>query len=372
MRSAGDIPPRRERALHLGCLGTGVAALLGYYLRCRAIDLEFAGLVAAAGLDTAAWTPAQLARATQLQQTSNALPGVLWGAALAPVVAAALVWAYQRLLYNELLRGWDEAKARHEEFQRTDLAMLGLDASVDVKARLLQLRKVAYTEVVVPLERYVAVIFLFTIPQIVAVTDMCRDQTNAAIVQGASGDTEAALPCENVAEFVLAWRAVALGVVYFWASEFREEAVHIPGLCRRAWNRLAGTGGPGGARARFPANELDGIALVPTEGEGRRDQPRPDPDQPRTRSTRCPTVPHSPQGSRRGDNSRCCCVGVPPFSFVSVQKNRDFLVSTRHARHLGTSVGPSSSALPPIPLLLLFLLLSWYTTSRSILYTLLN
>ena len=34
------------------------------------------------------------------------------------------------------------------------------------------------------------------------------------------------------------------------------------------------------------------------------DLPWPDPDQPRPRSARCPTVPHSPQGSRRGDNSR--------------------------------------------------------------------
>ena len=45
-------------------------------------------------------------------------------------------------------------------------------------------------------------------------------------------------------------------------------AVQIPNPCRRAWGRLAGTGGPGGARARFRANELDGIALVPTEGDG--------------------------------------------------------------------------------------------------------
>ena len=264
----GDIPQRRERALHLGCVGTGAAALLGYYLRCRAIELELIALVAAAGPDPAAWTSAQNARADQLSQAGQALPGILWGVALAPVVAAALVWAYQRHLYNELLREWDEAKARHDEFQRNDdLAMLGLDASIAIKARLLQLRKVAYTEVVVPLERYVAVILLFTIPQIVAVTDMCQSQTEAAFQMIANA--EAALPCENVAEFVLAWRAIALGVAYFWASEVRDEAVHIPDLCRRAWNRLSGTGGPGGARARFPANELDGVALVPTEGEGR-------------------------------------------------------------------------------------------------------
>jgi len=53
--------------------------------------------------------------------------------------------ACSRLLYNELLWGWDEAKERHEEFQRTDdLAVLGLDASIDVKSRLLELRKAAY------------------------------------------------------------------------------------------------------------------------------------------------------------------------------------------------------------------------------------
>ena len=46
---SGAIPWTWERALHLDCVGAGAAALLGYYLRCRAIELDDAALVAEAG-----------------------------------------------------------------------------------------------------------------------------------------------------------------------------------------------------------------------------------------------------------------------------------------------------------------------------------
>ena len=35
----GDIPASRERAVHLACLGAGAAALVGYYTRCRQLEL---------------------------------------------------------------------------------------------------------------------------------------------------------------------------------------------------------------------------------------------------------------------------------------------------------------------------------------------
>ena len=57
---SGAIPRAWERALHLGCGGAGAAALLGYYLRCQALSLDLAALVAEAGAaDYRNWTAAQ-------------------------------------------------------------------------------------------------------------------------------------------------------------------------------------------------------------------------------------------------------------------------------------------------------------------------
>ena len=61
-----------------------------------------------------------------------------------------------------------------------------------------------------------------------------------------------------MAEFVLAWRAVGLGLVYLWNPTIRAQALDLPDLCRRAWRRLAraatgsgsGSGPVRGERAR--------------------------------------------------------------------------------------------------------------------------
>ena len=133
----GDIPPHRERAMHLGCLGAGLAALLGYFIRCRESELELAALNAATGDSNAGWTPDQLARQTRLQQANATLPGLLWGLALVPVTLAFLTWIFQRLRYRGLLTGLEEAKARSRAFEEADgLAAIGLDKRAETQARL--------------------------------------------------------------------------------------------------------------------------------------------------------------------------------------------------------------------------------------------
>ena len=111
---------------------------------------------------------------------------------------------------------------------------------------------------------YVLVVVLFAIPQVVAVTAACQAHTHRAFDKGYNGDADAALPCENVAAFVLAWRSVCLGAVYLLpAPTVRAQALDLPELCRRAWRRLVG-GSAGGDRIRFAARaELDGAGLVP-------------------------------------------------------------------------------------------------------------
>jgi hypothetical protein len=114
----------------------------------------------------------------------------------------------------------------------------------------------------------VGVILAFALPQIVAVTAGCQAQTQRAFEQGDAGVADAALPCENVAAFVLAWRAVFLGLLYLLPDPtVRAQALDVPELCRRAWRRLVGASA-GGDRIRFAASaELDGAGLVPADAD---------------------------------------------------------------------------------------------------------
>ena len=263
---AADIPTRAERALHLLCVGAGVSALLGFYFRCHDVTLELAAEYAVDG-DRRSVIDAD-ATVSEIHQRLKALPGLLWGWALGPVTLAFLGWIGQRVLYRSLLKEWADAAARNRAFDETDMmAAVGLDPIVGIRAQLLGLTKQAYDDVVKPLERYVVVIFLFAVPQVVGLTEACVEQTQVAFEQGWYGDANTApLPCENVVELVMAFRAAVLAAVYLLPDpQVRAEAFDIPELCRKVWAKAAGTGGGG---VRFPKNELDGIALVPVDQHG--------------------------------------------------------------------------------------------------------
>ena len=151
--------------------------------RLQDVNLELESIIAAAGY-TRHFTPAQHIRGQVCAEASKALPGLLWGWALGPVLLALLCWVRQRLLYRAMLREIGDAAARLREFEQVDmLAASGLDPSSDTRTRLLDLRKEAYDDVVQPLEPFVVVIILFAIPQIVGVTSGCQDESQAAFNQ---------------------------------------------------------------------------------------------------------------------------------------------------------------------------------------------
>ena len=281
---SGNVPRHTERALHALGVGAGAAALIGYYCRCRDLFLGQAELNSSPA--TSADYAAGVTKFDVLQRASNGLPGLLWGWALGPTVLATLGWVYQRWMYQKMMKEWEHAALEHAAFEKTDaMAMTGLDAQFDTRSKLLGLKKDAYVVVVKPLEPYVVAIIVFMIPQAIAISDACQTQTEATTLKGRSGDANTALPCESVAALVLAFRAIALASVYLrdvTASNERgrSELFDVPELFRRAWARFrtvvastcgwtAGYRVRTAGRVRFPPNELDGLALVPVEGEGR-------------------------------------------------------------------------------------------------------
>ena len=282
---SGNVPQRAERALHTLCVVAGFAALLGYYFWCRDLELREAAIIAAVDYKVKALSASQHEELVKLDRAFNSLSGTLWGLALGPAALATLGWIYQRMLYRELLKDWKRAKDRNDDFEETDvMAMIGLDPHSEIRSKLLALKKEAYDDVVKPLKPYVVVIILFMVPQAIAVSKKCQVQTEDTLEQGEYGDGDAALPCQYFCELAFAFRTVALALVYILRSNrhgwARSELLGVVGLFRRAWSRAAIASGCGAAvgsrvgaansgHVRFGADEIDGVHLVPADGEGR-------------------------------------------------------------------------------------------------------
>ena len=104
------------------------------------------------------------------------------------------------------------------------------------RATLLQERKRGFEETVKPIEPFVLVVLLFTIPLVVASTSGCKEQTKRAWTPA----TEPELPCELVCHSVLALRAAALSAVFFANRRNRAEIWSFRELCRKVGARLSG------------------------------------------------------------------------------------------------------------------------------------
>lgn len=102
------------------------------------------------------------------------------------------------------------------------LAIVGLDRGVDTRARLLELQRGAYQTVALPLEPYAAVFTFFVVPQIITVTPQCIEQSKQSYTDAAP---DSSLPCAIVTQFVLAFRTIALVMVFFASTVHREALV---------------------------------------------------------------------------------------------------------------------------------------------------
>ena len=66
------------------------------------------------------------------------------------------------------VRDWERADAENTQLEE---ASIGLDPQLGTRARLLELQRLAYTDVAEPLEPYVLVIMLFAIPQVIGISE---------------------------------------------------------------------------------------------------------------------------------------------------------------------------------------------------------
>ena len=270
------IPKCPETAGHVVCTLAGIVAALVYFVRCRSMQEQMAALVAAYGDENfQGWNSTDVVRFQEVDEEFHHLPNVFWGWALVPEGVALVVWVYQQHLSRALQNEINAAAEKGWLRDSGDLvAVMGLDRGFATRAVLLDQCRTAIRDVVGPLQPFVLVIFAFAIPQVVGVSPECQSETERSFHRSFE-NPDTALPCTFIASMVLSFRAMSLAAVFFWDASHRAALFRFWRLVGKVWSRLNGGCGTGpsgsgyGKLVQFRENEIDGIQLVETDGEGR-------------------------------------------------------------------------------------------------------
>ena len=282
-----QVSKRWEGTGHIVCASVGLVACLSFYFECDSCSSAIAvGINELESLQegccrrqvqaSAGCRPGQFdqlyQRIGESQETFHGLPGLFWGGALAPVGVALLLWIHQQRLSCTTQGDIDAAEVECQRQNAVDpLAML--DRGVGIQAALLVQLRAAITEVVKPLRPFILVIFAFAIPQIIMTTSWCglqtqhiRDSVNNEAWSHINPET-APLPCVNIVEVVMSFRAVALAAVFFWDASHRAALWDFRTIVRKACAQTfqfcsCGVLGAGGS-VHFPEDEIAGICVCP-------------------------------------------------------------------------------------------------------------
>lgn len=142
---------------------------------------------------------------------------------LVPLGLSLILWRVSRHLYTRILQGWEE------QYGDTVIGWpgdddFGSDTSVlTVQQRVWELRRNAYTEIVEPLDPYVVIFVVFTIPVLVMSTDYCI-----------RGDDRL---CQPSCELALSLRSLATASVYFWDRTNRKQLFQWGKLLKKLRDR---------------------------------------------------------------------------------------------------------------------------------------
>lgn len=146
------------------------------------------------------------------------------------VVLAMILWTGLRLYLRHLLKEW---KNVFEE-KSNMLILTPKDSKPDIgqaNARiLLQKKREGYLEIAAPLEPFVAVFILFSIPAIVMATAYCKKSTNFYAGQKVS--------CNQICELILSFRSFSSVLVYFLDLQSRKQLLDFRTLLLKLLRRI--------------------------------------------------------------------------------------------------------------------------------------
>lgn len=236
---------QQERIAHVACALTGLIAFAVYFGECKANN-EFANLTLADDDDDSA---AEVMDMQNYNRDQTVLYQRMMTAWFIPTGMCLCLWFYQLRLFRAFDKDWQASALETREQMDRDLWNTS-DPYVrdhrEKKETLLKLQRESYVEVVAFLEPYMAVFFLFTIPAIVMVTDMCQETSfafqNDEWYNPMVDQRDVPVSCNIVSEMVLSLRSICMVAVYFWDPNHRRELYDVKTLASRTGSRLSFVG----------------------------------------------------------------------------------------------------------------------------------
>eukprot|EP00035_Acanthoeca_spectabilis_P012687 m.229977 g.229977 ORF g.229977 m.229977 type:complete len:536 (+) comp15685_c0_seq11:6726-8333(+) len=186
-RGVRSLPGWHEKACHAICAWAGIAAFLGFFLRCQQINESGYNAATQSEAEQGAYShlnpvddiddDAASKSAAQRFQSGRSQYDFLTQRMLQVWIGllgiAIFLWIYLRRLVRRLISLWRHSTEDAEREWDRDIWDKSQRGQLRTKQRLRAPIKDGYTEVARPLEPYVAVFILFGVPALVMATDYC-------------------------------------------------------------------------------------------------------------------------------------------------------------------------------------------------------
>jgi hypothetical protein len=256
-KGSSSIPLWFECVAHMACWTVAVTAFVTFYLLCARINNSGYNadtqLRATTGsIDHGSpdddrdddLTTAEMDRFDAGRQEYDSLVRKMLVAWNVMVGVAMSLWVVLRLAYK-----WAQSKLQAdvhivEQTQRDDVWASTRRSAWDAQRLLLVARGKAFADVAKPLEPYIGVFVLFSVPALVMSTEYCQTRSGAdPNFYLSSSRVDHAFTfgtCDVWCEFVLAFRSLATVAVYLISRERRVELVSIRVTLRKLRTRLWG------------------------------------------------------------------------------------------------------------------------------------
>eukprot|EP00038_Savillea_parva_P029806 m.73591 g.73591 ORF g.73591 m.73591 type:complete len:1221 (+) comp8848_c0_seq1:376-4038(+) len=275
VRGQASMPLALEGAMHIACVAVAMLAFGTFYVLCERInatgynsDTESTSVTNSYnhfGEDDDENDVAPNAAASQRFESGRAsydslLQDMLlaWNVVVGVVI---VLWIVLRLIYHFALRELKALLQTVATAEGQDLWATTRRSAWNARQQLVVTRRDVFAEVVTPMEPYIVLFIVFSVPAFVMSTSYCKDHSDATTMDGAmtktpggnifmsraqniavGSSTLAYGACDVWCEFALAFRSMATVLVYLLPSRKRRaEFVSVCTTIQKLWARAIGS-----------------------------------------------------------------------------------------------------------------------------------
>jgi hypothetical protein len=246
LRGLTAVPPFVEATLHAACCTVAVLAFVVFYLMCAQINLDgyntateteaFTNSFDHSSIDddTDDGLPALAATSTFKEERDDYDRLVRWMLVVWNILVGVTVilWFVLRAMYHLALRALRVEAAASAHLEANDMWASTRRSAWESRREVLLTRREAFSDMVKPLEPYIAVFVVFAVPAVIMSTTFCQHESRAT-TESTSSTTELVTShitygqCDVLCEFALAFRSLCTVAVYLLPREGRVELVAV-------------------------------------------------------------------------------------------------------------------------------------------------